>query len=152
MNITRNQGVAGIVIVLSIGTLTLLKNNSEPTIEYKTVITTPVETTEVVTFEESIPEEIMVTFENEESSEITHYTEDGIFIVPYPDYENFSDAFSHAREVLGDSSGNSNLKIFLWRGDKYNTETLKQSNVEDSVKVETIEIVEPDTTVKDSTK
>ena len=82
-----------------------------------------------------------------ETDLILNWTEDKVLIAPYPDYNSFSDAFAFARDVLGDSSEDGELKVFLWRGNKYNTETLKQSAAQDSVE----EAVEPDTTVKDST-
>tara|TARA_Y100001951_G_C11282109_1_gene266114 strand:- start:312 stop:797 length:486 start_codon:yes stop_codon:yes gene_type:complete len=81
--------------------------------------------------------------------EILHFTDDGILIAPYPDYDNFQDAFAFARGMLGDSSSHDGeLRIFLWRGNRYHTETIEQSALKDSVEEE---IVEPDTTVKDST-
>ena len=80
--------------------------------------------------------------------EILHFTDNGTLIAPYPDYDNFSDAFSFARGMLGDSTEHGELRVFLWRGKKYNTETLEQEAQKDSVEEV---IVEPDTTVKDST-
>ena len=81
--------------------------------------------------------------------EILHFTDDGGLIAPYPDYDNFQDAFAFARGMLGDSSShNGELRVFLWRGNRYHTETIEQSALKDSVEEE---IVEPDTTVKDST-
>tara|TARA_Y100000034_G_scaffold99339_1_gene121976 strand:- start:280 stop:765 length:486 start_codon:yes stop_codon:yes gene_type:complete len=81
--------------------------------------------------------------------EILHFTDDGVLIAPYPDYDNFQDAFAFARGMLGDSSShNGELRVFLWRGNRYHTETIEQSALKDSVEEE---IVEPDTTVKDST-
>ena len=83
--------------------------------------------------------------------EILHFTDDGILIAPYPDYESFDEAFTFGKGMLGDSSEHGSLRVFMWRGERYNTETLKQPEVEIEIEVEVIEIVEPDTTVKDST-
>ena len=82
------------------------------------------------------------------TEEILHFTDNGTLIAPYPDYDNFSDAFAFARGMLGDSSEHGELRVFLWRGKKYNTETLQQTAQKDSVEEA---VVEPDTTVKDST-
>ena len=82
------------------------------------------------------------------TEEILHFTDDGILIAPYPDYDNFPDAFAFARGMLGDSTEHGELRIFLWRGNRYHTETLEQQQAqeaqEDSVELET---VKPDTTV-----
>jgi hypothetical protein len=156
---SKNKKIAawGFIISLIVASLTIFKSD-EPTEEVVIEV-------EVVEQEEPTQVEIL-TADLEEEDEtaslediieehILHFTDDGILIAPYPDYENFSDAFAFARGMLGDSSGHGSLRIFLWRGEKYNTETLKQSAQIDSVEEVVVEVIigeiEPDTTVNDST-
>ncbi len=54
--------------------------------------------------------------------EIQHFTDDGTLIAPYPDYDNFADAFVYARRNLGWEEVTGEVQTFLWRGKKYHTE------------------------------
>tara|TARA_Y100000401_G_C8315897_1_gene222405 strand:+ start:1004 stop:1537 length:534 start_codon:yes stop_codon:yes gene_type:complete len=80
---------------------------------------------------------------------VLNFTDDGILIAPYPDYDNFQDAFAFARAMLGDSAEHGELKIFLWRGNRYHTETLEQQQAQEEAQEDSIELetVKADTTV-----
>lgn len=134
MKVTRNQKIALVALISITTLLTYLNNRSKVKIEYSTTIVTPVEVAEDITFEEAIPSEESITFENvnqvqeqTEDNKIFHYSDNGTFIVPYPDYDNFPDAFAYARQSIGDSTSEGRIQLFLWRGNKYHTETLKNN-------------------------
>ena len=154
---SKNKKIAawGFIISLIVASLTIFKSDEpaeEVVIEVEVV--EQEEPTQVEKLTANLEEEDeTASLEDVIEEHIQHFTDDGILIAPYPDYENFSDAFAFARGMLGDSSGHGSLRIFLWRGEKYNTETLKQSAQIDSVEEIEIEVVviEPDTTVVDST-
>ncbi len=121
----------GIVICLILWGILMspLRNNDEEPIE---TITPSVEeptvepvVEELVVEEENTEEEVVVIPPIEHG--IVHFTDDGTLIAPYPDYYNFSDAFEFGRAMLGDSAEHGELRVFMWRGKKYTTETLKQS-------------------------
>ena len=158
---SKNKKIAawGFIISLIVASLTIFKSD-EPTEEVviEVEVVEQEEPTQVEILTENLEEETVVEptpLKDAIEEEILHFTDDGILIAPYPDYENFSDAFAFARGMLGDSSGHGSLRIFLWRGEKYNTETLKQSAQIDSVEeieIEVVvEVIEPATTVNDST-
>jgi len=156
---SKNKKIAawGFIISLIVASLTIFKSDEpaeEVVIEVEVV--EQEEPTQVEILTADLREEAeTVPLENVIEEEILHFTDDGILIAPYPDYENFSDAFAFARGMLGDSSEHGSLRIFLWRGERYNTETLKQpaqiDSDEETVTVETVETVELNTTVNDST-
>ena len=155
---SKNKKIAawGFIISLIVASLTIFKSDEpaeEVVIEVEVV--EQEEPTQVEILTADLEEEETASLEDVIEEHILHFTDDGILIAPYPDYENFSDAFAFARGMLGDSSGHGSLRIFLWRGEKYNTETLKQSAQIDSVEEVVVEVIigeiEPDTTVNDST-
>lgn len=132
MKVTPTQGLAGIFVFVVLG-LSILAKESDDDITYTTTIVPTVE----LEAEETTPvvEEVEVTpvvFTEEvnhtvtEDNSIVHYNNNGELLVPYPDYDNFSDAFSYARYTLGDSTTTGATQVFVWRGKKYHTETLKQ--------------------------
>ena len=155
---SKNKKIAawGFIISLIVASLTIFKSD-EPTEEVviEVEVVEQEEPTQVEILTADLEEEETASLEDVIEEHILHFTDDGILIAPYPDYENFSDAFAFARGMLGDSSGHGSLRIFLWRGEKYNTETLKQSAQTDSVEEVVVEVIigeiEPDTTVVDST-
>jgi len=138
MKITATQGLAGIFVFVVLA-LSILAKEDENEIEYEvTIVPESIENNIVEV--ESTEEEVEVeessedtdTFTEEvnhvvtEDNSIVHYNNSGELIVPFPDYENFSDAFSYARSTLGDSSSTGTMQVFVWQGKKYHTETLKQ--------------------------
>lgn len=147
----------GLVVSLIVASVTIFKNNEsteEVVIEFET--TEQQEPTQVEILTSNVEEEVVVeenVLKDVIEEEILHFTDDGILIAPYPDYESFDEAFTFGKGMLGDSAEHGSLRVFMWRGERYNTETLKQPEVEVEieVEVEVIETVEPDTTVKDST-
>ena len=147
----------GFVVSLIVASVTIFKSNEsveEVVIEFE--ITEQQEPTQVEILTSNVEEEVVVeenVLKDVIEEEILHFTDDGILIAPYPDYESFDEAFTFGKGMLGDSAEHGSLRVFMWRGEKYNTETLKQPEVEVEieVEVEVIETVEPDTTVKDST-
>ena len=145
----------GLVVSLIVASVTIFKSSEsveEVVIEFET--TEQQEPTQVEILTSNVEEEAVVeenVLKDVIEEEILHFTDDGILIAPYPDYESFDEAFTFGKGMLGDSSEHGSLRVFMWRGEKYNTETLKQPEVEIEIEVEVIEIVEPDTTVKDST-
>ena len=147
----------GLVVSLIVASITIFKSNEsveEVVIEFE--ITKQQEPTQVEILTSNVEEETVVeenVLKDAIEEEILHFTDDGILIAPYPDYESFNEAFTFGKGMLGDSAEHGSLRVFMWRGEKYNTETLKQPEVEVEieVEVEVIETVEPDTTVKDST-
>ena len=155
---SKNKKIAawGFIISLIVASLTIFKSD-EPTEEVviEVEVVEQEEPTQVEILTADLEEEETASLEDVIEEHILHFTDDGILIAPYPDYENFSDAFAFARGMLGDSSGHGSLRTFLWRGEKYNTETLKQSAQIDSVEEVVVEVIigeiEPDTTVNDST-
>ena len=149
---SKNKKIAawGFIVSLLVASVTIFKSNEpEDEVAVEVEVVEQAEPTQVEILTSNLEEEEIVVesapLKDELDEHIRHFTDDGILIAPYPDYDNFSDAFGYARDMLGDSSEDGSLKVFVWRGEKYNTETLKQSA--ESV----IEVVEPDTTVKDST-
>ena len=147
----------GLVVSLIVASVTIFKSNEsveEVVIEFE--ITEQQEPTQVEILTSNVEEETVVeenVLKDAIEEEILHFTDDGILIAPYPDYESFNEAFTFGKGMLGDSAEHGSLRVFMWRGERYNTETLKQPEVEVEieVEVEVIETVEPDTTVKDST-
>jgi len=149
----------GLVVSLIVASVTIFKSNEpieEVVIEFET--TEQQEPTQVEILTSNVEEEVVVeenVLKDVIEEEILHFTDDGILIAPYPDYESFDEAFTFGKGMLGDSAEHGSLRVFMWRGERYNTETLKQPEVEVEieveVEVEVIETVEPDTTVKDST-
>ena len=145
----------GLVVSLIVASVTIFKSSEsveEVVIEFET--TEQQEPTQVEILTSNVKEEAVVeenVLKDVIEEEILHFTDDGILIAPYPDYESFDEAFTFGKGMLGDSAEHGSLRVFMWRGERYNTETLKQPEVEIEIEVEVIEIVEPDTTVKDST-
>jgi hypothetical protein len=124
MNISKEtqKNLGLIVIFLIIGISLLVKRDNVE--DLKIISESPIIIEEVQEVEEIVEETIEVDINT--TNEIVHYSNDSVFVVPYPDYNNFSDAFSYARNTLGDSLTNNSLQIFIWNGNKYHTETLKQ--------------------------
>ena len=145
----------GLVVSLIVASVTIFKSSEsveEVVIEFET--TEQQEPTQVEILTSNVEEEAVVeenVLKDVIEEEILHFTDDGILIAPYPDYESFDEAFTFGKGMLGDSAEHATLRVLMWRGERYNTETLKQPEVEIEIEVEVIEIVEPDTTVKDST-
>jgi len=80
----------------------------------------------VVSTEDTLVEVVVIPPVEHQS---IHFTEDGILKVSDTTYDNFSDAFGFAKAMLGDSSRNGKLKVFVWKGKKYNTESMKDPSL-----------------------
>tara|TARA_R110002167_G_scaffold86976_1_gene235286 strand:+ start:2208 stop:2741 length:534 start_codon:yes stop_codon:yes gene_type:complete len=140
----KNKKIAawGFVITLIIASVTIFQSNdddemieqvgaveyNEPTqVEILTHMLDDLE--EEVVEEPTFPEKLPNTLKDAIEEEILHFTDNGILIAPYPDYESFGQAFAFGKGMLGDSSEHGSLRVFMWQGNLYNTETLKQSAI-----------------------
>ena len=143
----------GLVVSLIVASVTIFKSSEsveEVVIEFET--TEQQEPTQVEILTSNVEEEAVVeenVLKDVIEEEILHFTDDGILIAPYPDYESFDEAFTFGKGMLGDSAEHGSLRVFMWRGNLYNTETLKQSSTKEVV-VDTIDAVE--TVVNDTIK
>ena len=123
---TRTVAAWAFVVSLIVVGIMIARNGSDveevaPPIEEVAVDTTPIEVTELLA-EESVEVDIAPPI----TENVLNFREDGVLIVPFPDYDNFGDAFNFARAMLGDSVEHGELRIFLWRGSEYHTETIEQ--------------------------
>jgi len=123
---TRTVAAWAFVISLIVVGIMIARNGSDvevvaPPVEEVAVDTTPEEVTELLA-EESVEVKIAPPI----TEYVLNFREDGVLIVPFPDYDNFGDAFNFARAMLGDSTEHGELRIFLWRGSEYHTETIEQ--------------------------
>jgi|TARA_R110002020_G_scaffold246169_2_gene459935 hypothetical protein len=123
---TRTVAAWAFVVSLIVVGIMIARNGSDveevaPPVEEVAVDTTPIEVTELLA-EESVEVEIAPPI----TDNVLNFREDGVLIVPFPDYDNFGDAFNFARAMLGDSIEHGVLRIFLWRGSEYHTETIEQ--------------------------
>ena len=123
---TRTVAAWAFVVSLIVVGIMIARNGSDveelaPPVEEVAVDTTPIEVTELLA-EESVEVEIAPPI----TDNVLNFREDGVLIVPFPDYDNFGDAFNFARAMLGDSVEHGELRIFLWRGSEYHTETIEQ--------------------------
>ena len=152
----KNKKIAawGFVITLIIASVTIFKSN-EPVevieeieaIQYDEP--TQVEIlTEDLQEESTFPERLPNTLKDAIEEEILHFTDSGILIAPYPDYETFGQAFAFGKGMLGDSAEHGSLRVFMWRGNLYNTETLKQPTATEEVVEEVVEEAIVDTVIE----
>lgn len=123
---TRTVAAWAFVVSLIVVGIMIARNGSDveevaPPVEEAAVDTTPIEVTELLA-EESVEVDIAPPI----TENVLNFREDGVLIVPFPDYDNFGDAFNFARAMLGDSVEHGELRIFLWRGSEYHTETIEQ--------------------------
>ena len=123
---TRTVAAWAFVVSLIVVGIMIARNGSDveevaPPVEEAAVDTTPIEVTELLA-EESVEVDIAPPI----TDNVLNFREDGVLIVPFPDYDNFGDAFNFARAMLGDSVEHGELRIFLWRGSEYHTETIEQ--------------------------
>ena len=123
---TRTVAAWAFVVSLIVVGIMIARNGSDveevaPPVEEVAVDTTPIEVTELLA-EESVEVDIAPPI----TENVLNFREDGVLIVPFPDYDNFGDAFNFARAMLGDSVEHGELRIFLWRGSEYHTETIEQ--------------------------
>ena len=123
---TRTVAAWAFVVSLIVVGIMIARNGSDvevvaPPVEEVAVDTTPIEVTELLA-EESVEVDIAPPI----TENVLNFREDGVLIVPFPDYDNFGDAFNFARAMLGDSTEHGELRIFLWRGSEYHTETIEQ--------------------------
>jgi len=123
---TRTVTAWAFVISIIVIGIMIARNGSDveevaPPVEEVETDTTPVEVTELLADES---EDVVVA--RPITDRVLNFRDDGVLIVPFPDYDNFGDAFNFARAMLGDSAEHGALRIFLWRGDEYHTETIKQ--------------------------
>jgi len=123
---TRTVAAWAFVISLIVVGIMIARNGSDvevvaPPVEEVAVDTTPEEVTELLA-EESVEVKIAPPI----TEYVLNFREDGVLVVPFPDYDNFGDAFNFARAMLGDSIEHGELRIFLWRGSEYHTETIEQ--------------------------
>ena len=127
----------GFVVSLIVASVTIFKSNEsveEVVIEFE--ITKQQEPTQVEILTSNVEEEVVVeenVLKDVIEEEILHFTDEGMLIAPYPDYESFGEAFAFGKLMLGDSSEHGSLRVFMWRGNLYNTETLKQSSIKEVV-------------------
>ena len=122
----KNKKIAawGFVITLIIASVTIFQSNDD---EILTHMLDDLE--EEIVEEPTFPEKLPNTLKDAIEEEILHFTDNGILIAPYPDYESFGQAFAFGKGMLGDSSEHGSLRVFMWQGNLYNTETLKQSAI-----------------------
>ena len=99
------QYVTGIVFVLMVLASILLMMDV-----WETGMEPPLEVTEI---------EIV------EAEPVLKYSKDGLLIVPYEPYPTFIEAFTYAKETLGDSTSSGSKQWYLWRGGMYHTENVK---------------------------
>ena len=123
---TRTVAAWAFVVSLIVVGIMIARNGSDveevaPPVEEVAVETTPIEVTELLA-EESVEVDIAPPI----TENVLNFREDGVLIVPFPDYDNFGDPFNFARAMLGDSVEHGELRIFLWRGSEYHTETIEQ--------------------------
>ena len=123
---TRTVAAWAFVVSLIVVGIMIARNGSDvevvaPSVEEAAVDTTPIEVTELLA-EESVEVDIAPPI----TEYVLNFREDGVLVVPFPDYDNFGDAFNFARAMLGDSTEHGELRIFLWRGSEYHTETIEQ--------------------------
>ena len=134
----KNKKIAawGFIVTLIIASVTIFKS-SEP--EEEVIEHDPIqydEPTQVEILTENLEEETVVEptpLKDAIEEEILHFTDDGILIAPYPDYESFGEAFAFGKGMLGDSAEHGSLRVFMWRGNLYNTETLKQPSTNEII-------------------
>ena len=139
----KNKKIAawGFIVTLIIASVTIFKS-SEP--EEEVIEHDPIqydEPTQVEILTENLEEETVVEptpLKDAIEEEILHFTDDGILIAPYPDYESFGEAFAFGKAMLGDSAQHGSIRVFMWRGNLYNTETLKQLSKTETVENDTI--------------
>ena len=139
----KNKKIAawGFIVTLIIASVTIFKS-SEP--EEEVIEHDPIqydEPTQVEILTENLEEETVVEptpLKDAIEEEILHFTDDGILIAPYPDYESFGEAFAFGKAMLGDSAQHGSTRVFMWRGNLYNTETLKQLSKTETVENDTI--------------
>ena len=70
-------------------------------------------------------EEIEVEIVEIEEEPVLTYSKDGLLIVPYEPYPTFIEAFTYAKETLGDSASSGSKQWYLWRGGMYHTESAR---------------------------
>ena len=134
----KNKKIAawGFIVTLIIASVTIFKS-SEP--EEEVIEHDPIqydEPTQVEILTENLEEETVVEptqLKDAIEEEILHFTDDGILIAPYPDYESFGEAFAFGKAMLGDSAQHGSTRVFMWRGNLYNTETLKQPSTNEII-------------------
>ena len=134
----KNKKIAawGFIVTLIIASVTIFKS-SEP--EEEVIEHDPIqydEPTQVEILTENLEEETVVEptpLKDAIEEEILHFTDDGILIAPYPDYESFGEAFAFGKAMLGDSAEHGSIRVFMWRGNLYNTETLKQPSTNEII-------------------
>jgi hypothetical protein len=152
MNAKNKKLIAwGFVITLIVASVTVFKGDKTEEETVKVEVVWPNNPTQVEILTEDLEEEILEPTPLKDSieEEILHFTDEGMLIAPYPDYESFGEAFAFGKLMLGDSSEHGSLRVFMWRGNLYNTETLKQSSIKEVV-VDTIDTLE--TVVNDTIK
>jgi hypothetical protein len=71
----------------------------------------------------SPPEVIDIETVEVEKEPVLMYSKDGLLIVPYEQYRTFIEAFSYAKETLGDSTTSGSRQWYLWRGGMFHTES-----------------------------
>ena len=139
----KNKKIAawGFIVTLIIASVTIFKSSET---EEKVIEHDPIqydEPTQVEILTENLEEETVVEptpLKDAIEEEILHFTDDGILIAPYPDYESFGEAFAFGKAMLGDSAQHGSIRVFMWRGNLYNTETLKQLSKTETVENDTI--------------
>lgn len=139
----KNKKIAawGFIVTLIIASVTIFKSSEheEEVIEHDPIQYD--EPTQVEILTENLEEETVVEptpLKDAIEEEILHFTDDGILIAPYPDYESFGEAFAFGKAMLGDSAQHGSIRVFMWRGNLYNTETLKQLSKTETVENDTI--------------
>ena len=139
----KNKKIAawGFIVTLIIASVTIFKSSKheEEVIEHDPIQYD--EPTQVEILTENLEEETVVEptpLKDAIEEEILHFTDDGILIAPYPDYESFGEAFAFGKAMLGDSAQHGSIRVFMWRGNLYNTETLKQLSKTETVENDTI--------------
>ena len=140
----KNKKIAawGFIVTLIIASVTIFqKDEPVEVIEQVESIEYDDEFTQVEILTENLEEETVVEptpLKDAIEEEILHFTDDGILIAPYPDYESFGEAFAFGKAMLGDSAQHGSIRVFMWRGNLYNTETLKQLSKTETVENDTI--------------
>ena len=134
----KNKKIAawGFIVTLIIASVTIFKSSEteEEVIEHDPIQYD--EPTQVEILTENLEEETVVEptpLKDAIEEEILHFTDDGILIAPYPDYESFGEAFAFGKAMLGDSAEHGSIRVFMWRGNLYNTETLKQPSTNEII-------------------
>ena len=139
----KNKKIAawGFIVTLIIASVTIFQKDEPVEVIEQVESIECDEPTQVEILTENLEEETVVEptpLKDAIEEEILHFTDDGILIAPYPDYESFGEAFAFGKAMLGDSAQHGSIRVFMWRGNLYNTETLKQLSKTETVENDTI--------------